>query len=210
MRSLKDVVNENIWDKMPKIEDWNDYWDPDFIDIRTKEELNAKVWDKRNFTYRYVAITHPRLTKQFIATLSPEVHIVLKALIGYTITTLEKDYSFRSLKKDLLYTDPMFGLLSIDKNSPIVSEYYCWNPNREEEEKRGLNNYDGVYHNVSHLLPQYAKRKYKDMVTVETTEDSVTIRIAKEKGADPEAFVTFERGFYTDEMRQQGIKLPNM
>lgn len=134
----------------------------------------------------------------------------MNALIGYTRKTLEKDFAFQNLKKDLLYTDPMFSVLSRDETTPIESEYYCWMPNREEEEKRVTNQYEFLYHNVYRLLIQYAKRKYKDLVTIETTEDSVTIRIAKEKGADPEAFVTFERGFYTDEMRQQGIKLPNM
>lgn len=207
MKSLLEVVNENIWDTMPKTKDYNS----GFVSGR---EYNKAQWreviDNRDYTYRYVAITAPRRTKEFRNNISPELLPVLGNLIGYTRKTLENDSEFKDLKADKLYTDPMFGLLNVDYNTPIESEYYCFYPNQEEDEKPYLNAYERMFHNVSRLLPQYAKKKYKGMITVEKTEDSVTIHIAKEKGATPEAFVTFERGYYTDEMRRKGIKLPNM
>ena len=207
MKSLLEVVNENIWKTMPKTKDYNS----GFVSGR---EYNKAQWreviDNRDYTYRYVAITAPRTTKAFRNSISPEVLTVLVSLVGYTRKTLENDYAFKGLKDDMLYTDPMFGLLNVDYNTPIESEYYCFYPNQKEDEKPGLNEYEYMFNSVSRLLPQYAKKKYKGMITVEKTEDSVTVHIAKEKGATPEAFVTFERGYYTDEMRRKGIKLPNM
>lgn len=57
---------------------------------------------------------------------------------------------------------------------------------------------------------QWVRKNYKDTVTIEKDEDSVTIRIPHDHPSGREVFVKFERGFYTDEMRRKGIKLPNM
>lgn len=193
MKSLLDVINENIWkDSMPKMTDWE-----------------TTDFDKRNWTYRYIAVTYPRLNKKTAGNYSDEVLKVVSELGIYIEKVIEKNGDFRDLKDDLLAYGPTYNEFDEDENSPKVSKYYSWKPNREEEEKPGLNSYEGLFHTASRLLPQYAKKKYKGMITVEYTEDSVTVHIAKEKGAVPEAFVTLERGFYTDEMRRKGINLPN-
>ncbi len=206
MKSLLDVINENIWDQMPKIEDWDsNHWD---VGGLTKSEGRARI-NSGNWSYRYIAITHPRMwTKKFDADFSPEARKIMHGCTGYLKSALERDLHFQRLKNTLMYGEPTVGL-SKDYNTPIESEYYCWYPNREEEESK-RNSYDELWNGVTKRFIQWTKKNYKGLIfTIEKTDDSITVRIPDENNSGREAFVTFERGFYTDEMRRKGIKLPN-
>ena len=206
MKTLLEVVNENIWDKMPKIEDWDsNHWD---VGGLTREEGYKKI-NSGNWSYRYIAITYPRIwTKEVAKQFSDESRQIMGHITTYLRKTLERDLYFQRLKSTLMYGEPTVGM-SVDYNTPIESEYYCWYPKREEEESK-RNSYDELWNGVYKRLIQWVKKTYKDVVTIEKDEDSVTIHIPHDHPSGREVFVKLERGFYTDEMRRKGIKLPNM